>query len=603
MGFKRRNIFFCLIIRCTVALHHHALNSGMLIRDRSQGSISMQKSERLASGSSRSQLRGDIIRIRGGSQGEADSDLDASVAVPTKNSNDDSVLSDENLEVSTESPVRRVSLYLARTLSTSFHQADAMVNSSFTAELPSTVEKILKQEIRDIAASTLNVTTAEEAQVLAGRGAAVPWVPHPVKVDTPPAKLSLLGVALLLLKQWLPTLLMYGGSCCFLMAGIKLMEKVGTPGTSPTQHQTMWERTMVFWGVKKAPEFRTYFPVVYVLAGYIFSHWLALCARRSFSSFMLIDQTTSIFLQTIVKYIVLILAGNSILKAMGYNIGLDNIVTSSSIAIGIASQSVLQNFAAGFAILLFRPFKVGDRVLIKEHVGTVTKVMLYETVVLTDDGRTLIFPNREISSAVIENYTTMGMRRVQVSVFTAASSNIAATRAALVEVMEEYAHLYRAGSSGEEEEQRLAAKGGKEGDEQQGTKTSEQGQGKNGSEEESTEEDDDAGLKRSPSMAVLQRVLDNSKEGLLQKMMKHLDADGSRGTKDLVSAVSADVLRQIRVLWDRNDIFAACPSPPACFLLSITETQGYHWRVHVWCKAREHDGWYVTITEAIAKKT
>ncbi|EKX49075.1 hypothetical protein GUITHDRAFT_105159 [Guillardia theta CCMP2712] len=135
-------------------------------------------------------------------------------------------------------------------------------------------------------------------------------------------------------------------------------------------------------------------------------------------------------------------AGSVILKAMGVEaVGLDALLASAGIAAGFASQKILQNLAAGVILLLFRPFKVGDKICVNNVMGWVTKIMLFETTLLTDDRRKISMPNHEIYSGYIDNLTAGGMRRVQVAMLVAGSSDIAGTRKALEEAIAKFAYL------------------------------------------------------------------------------------------------------------------------------------------------------------------
>jgi len=212
------------------------------------------------------------------------------------------------------------------------------------------------------------------------------------------------------------------------------------------------EPVLDFTGLRKFPAWRAALPLLYVFAGYAFSHWLALCAQKRCVSYLQIDRTTSIFLQGLVKYAAMAFAGSVILKAMGVEaVGLDALLASAGIAAGFASQKILQNLAAGVILLLFRPFKVGDKICVNNVMGWVTKIMLFETTLLTDDRRKISMPNHEIYSGYIDNLTAGGMRRVQVAMLVAGlptpppllllltfalagSSDIAGTRKALEEV-------------------------------------------------------------------------------------------------------------------------------------------------------------------------
>jgi small conductance mechanosensitive channel len=187
-------------------------------------------------------------------------------------------------------------------------------------------------------------------------------------------------------------------------------------------------------------------PVVYLVLGYMFSQWLALCAQQRVTGKYKIDHMTANFLQTVVKYSVLALGLTYVLKALGVPAqGLDALLASSGIAAGIASQKILQNLASGVVLLIFRPFKIGDKIALPGRgvEGWVTEVRLFETKLITDDRRTLWLPNAEIYDKHIENLTTAGMRRVHIDVFVAGSVSVASTREAIMEAISPFEYLAR----------------------------------------------------------------------------------------------------------------------------------------------------------------
>jgi len=88
------------------------------------------------------------------------------------------------------------------------------------------------------------------------------------------------------------------------------------------------------------------------------------------------------------------------------------IVGAAGLAIGLALQGSLANFAAGFLILLFRPFKIGDFVEMAGTAGVVEKIMIFTTEMRTGDNKKVIIPNGAITAGTITNYSANDTRRV-----------------------------------------------------------------------------------------------------------------------------------------------------------------------------------------------
>ncbi len=88
------------------------------------------------------------------------------------------------------------------------------------------------------------------------------------------------------------------------------------------------------------------------------------------------------------------------------------ILASCGVAIGLALQGSLSNFAGGLMILFFKPFKVGDYIEAAGESGTVVEISVVYTVLLTPDNKKITIPNGTLTNSVIENYSSEDTRRV-----------------------------------------------------------------------------------------------------------------------------------------------------------------------------------------------
>ena len=89
---------------------------------------------------------------------------------------------------------------------------------------------------------------------------------------------------------------------------------------------------------------------------------------------------------------------------------------SASLALGLALQGSLANFAGGVLILVMKPFKVGDYIITTSGEGSVTNIGLVYTMLLTPDNKTVVLPNGSLSNSALTNVTAMDKRRVDVLV-------------------------------------------------------------------------------------------------------------------------------------------------------------------------------------------
>lgn len=87
-------------------------------------------------------------------------------------------------------------------------------------------------------------------------------------------------------------------------------------------------------------------------------------------------------------------------------------IGAAGLAIGLALQGSLANFAGGVLILLFRPFRIGDWIEAQGVAGTVDSIQIFHTVLRTGDNKTVIMPNGNLSNGIITNTNRQATRKV-----------------------------------------------------------------------------------------------------------------------------------------------------------------------------------------------
>ena len=88
------------------------------------------------------------------------------------------------------------------------------------------------------------------------------------------------------------------------------------------------------------------------------------------------------------------------------------ILGAAGLAVGMALSGTLQNFAGGVMILIFKPFKVGDVIDAQGHIGSVSEIQIFNTILKTPDNKTIIIPNGGLSTSSMVNFSTEETRRV-----------------------------------------------------------------------------------------------------------------------------------------------------------------------------------------------
>lgn len=129
-----------------------------------------------------------------------------------------------------------------------------------------------------------------------------------------------------------------------------------------------------------------------------------------------VDVTLSSFLDTFVEIVLKIIV---VVIFMGY-VGIDTagiaaLVASAGVAIGLALQGSLSNFAGGVIILLIRPFNVGDYIEGAGESGTIEKIGIFYTHMTTVDNKLVLIPNGSLANGIIVNYSAKDLRRVDLT--------------------------------------------------------------------------------------------------------------------------------------------------------------------------------------------
>ena len=91
------------------------------------------------------------------------------------------------------------------------------------------------------------------------------------------------------------------------------------------------------------------------------------------------------------------------------------LIGAAGLAVGLALQGSLANFAGGVLILIFKPFKVGDAIEVNGHLGSVVEIQILYTVINTFDNRRVIMPNGDLSNATLINISANDTRRCDMS--------------------------------------------------------------------------------------------------------------------------------------------------------------------------------------------
>ena len=134
--------------------------------------------------------------------------------------------------------------------------------------------------------------------------------------------------------------------------------------------------------------------------------------RRKVNASARIDKTIGNFAASIVKWVILIMVLIAVLGLFGIEAtSLVAVLGAATLAIGMALQGTLSDLAAGFMLILFRPYRVGQYVDIGGTAGTVVEINLFLTELVTPDNVQIVIPNGQAWGSVITNYSHHDTRR------------------------------------------------------------------------------------------------------------------------------------------------------------------------------------------------
>src|SRR5210317_2044095 len=149
-----------------------------------------------------------------------------------------------------------------------------------------------------------------------------------------------------------------------------------------------------------------------------------------------VDKTLETFVSNLVRMVLLVVV---VIAAIG-QLGIETtsfiaIFGAAGLAVGLALQGSLSNFAAGVLIVLFRPYRVGDFIEAAGISGVVEQVQILTTILKTGDNKQIIVPNGQIMDSIITNYSANDKRRVDMVVGVSYDDDLDKVRSTIEELV------------------------------------------------------------------------------------------------------------------------------------------------------------------------
>ncbi|MEZ4841825.1 MAG: mechanosensitive ion channel [Flavobacteriaceae bacterium] len=167
--------------------------------------------------------------------------------------------------------------------------------------------------------------------------------------------------------------------------------------------------------------------------------WLVKIITKYIQKLMIkrgMDETLTKFLSDLVNWTLKALLFVTVISQLGVPAtSFVAILGAAGLAVGLALQGSLANFAGGALIMIFKPFKVGDLIEAQGELGAVKEIQIFVTKLLNPQNKLIIIPNGTLSNGNITNYTEEGKLRIDLTFGVSYDSDIKQTKDVLLEVL------------------------------------------------------------------------------------------------------------------------------------------------------------------------
>lgn len=202
--------------------------------------------------------------------------------------------------------------------------------------------------------------------------------------------------------------------------------------TAMTQMQTLSMKAYEL-GLEYAPKLAL--AIITLVVGL----WVIGAVGRLFKASMeksKVDITLIPFMENLLSWTLKVILFISVASMMGIaTTSFIAILGAAGLAVGLALQGSLSNFAGGVLIMMFKPYKIGDLIEVQGHLGVVKEVQIFNTIIVSPDGKRIIIPNGSVSNGSMTNFTAEGKLRVDLVVGIAYDENIENAKKIILEVM------------------------------------------------------------------------------------------------------------------------------------------------------------------------
>lgn len=177
--------------------------------------------------------------------------------------------------------------------------------------------------------------------------------------------------------------------------------------------------------------------LIFFFLGRIVIKWIRKLTRKMLERSN-VDKGVETFVDSLLKFMLYGILLFTIATKFGFDTAsVAALIASAGVAVGLAVQGSLSNFAGGILILLLKPFVVGDYIIEDNHgdEGTVKEIQLFYTKLLTVDNRTVVIPNGMLTNNSLTNVTHMDERKLELKVSISYESDLLKAKAVLADLI------------------------------------------------------------------------------------------------------------------------------------------------------------------------
>lgn len=181
---------------------------------------------------------------------------------------------------------------------------------------------------------------------------------------------------------------------------------------------------------------KTLFAIIIFFVGKYFSGVAQKVIRKLLNS-RKVDPTVVSFVANLTWAIVFVFTIIATLGQIGVQTAsLVAVIGAAGLAVGLALQGSLSNFASGVLMVLFRPCRVGDYIEAAGIAGTVDEITIFSTKLRTPDNKVIVAPNSSIMNGTITNYSALENRRIDLVIGVSYKADIALTKKVLTDILD-----------------------------------------------------------------------------------------------------------------------------------------------------------------------